>query len=35
MYQAYATLALLLVFFQYWYGGFIITKDKENYTCHR
>ena len=35
MYQAFATLALLLVFLRYWYccyGGcleFIITKDKQ------
>ena len=33
MYQAYATLALLLVIFEYWYGGYgvrweFITKDK-------
>ena len=38
MYQAYATLALLLVIFEYWYGGRrslgYITKDKiENYLC--
>ena len=34
MYQAYATLALLLVIFEYWYGGYgvrwgFITKDKK------
>ena len=38
MYQAYATLALLLVIFEYWYGGNgvrweFITKDKKNYVC--
>ena len=39
MYQAYATLALLLVIFEYWYGGYgvrwgFITNDKiENYVC--
>ena len=38
MYQAYATLALLLVIFEYWYGGYgvrwgFITKDKENNVC--
>ena len=38
MYQAYATLALLLVIFEYWYGGYgacwgYITKDKENNVC--
>ena len=38
MYQTHASLALLLVYIQYWYGsysgygrfwGFIITKDKQ------
>ena len=38
MYQAYATLALLLVIFEYWYGSYgvrwgFITKDKKNYVC--
>ena len=41
MYQAYANLALLLIFFEYRNGGyggcwgFIITKDKENYALFR
>ena len=27
MYQAYATLALLLVIFEYWYGGYGVVGD--------